>query len=97
MNGLDHISAERRKQIYNRGWSAEHDDTHTSEQLAEAAAFYAIPPKYGHMLVFWPWRGFPHGKEEKSRIKQLAAAGALIAAEIDRLLRESKRELPKKS
>lgn len=88
MNGLDHISAERRRQVYDKSWTAEHDDGHTNEELADAAAFYAIPSKYGELLVFWPWAGFSHGKEDKTRITQLAIAGALIAAEIDRLLRK---------
>lgn len=41
----------------------------------------------------WPWDGQwdkrrKHGRRKNGRIRQLVIAGALIAAEIDRLLRE---------
>lgn len=85
MNGAERIAEERRRQV--RNWGAEHDDLHTDEQLAEAASFYAIPEQYGPMMELWPWDPQPHKKDEYSRIHQLEVAGALIAAEIDRLLR----------
>ena len=79
------------------GWTSEKDDLYTSEQLALAGATYAIPTfcrdDYGGyvystdvpiMFPFSPewWKPTPD-----DRIRELAKAGALIAAEIDRLQR----------
>ncbi|MFW5941910.1 MAG: hypothetical protein ACOC9X_04190 [bacterium] len=80
------IARERLRQIHEEGYSADHDDQHDGEELAEAAAFYAIPEQYGDLLVFWPFGDDPV-RRRKDRVRQLAIAGALIAAEIDRLLR----------
>ena len=88
MDGIEHIRNERKRQI-EIGWSLEHDDDHTNEELASAAAFYSLPEKYGWygwLEILWPWRN-RHKKGDYSRIHQLEVAGALIAAEIDRLLR----------
>ena len=87
MNGADLIKQERIRQISVEGWTPEHDEQWTREQLAEAATFYAAPEKYGEMLAFWPWAPEWNKKREHDRIRQLAIAGALIAAEIDRLQR----------
>lgn len=86
--GLDFIAEERQRQIEVEGWSIEHDAVHTNGELASAASAYA------HQIYFmdskvpmqWPfekewWKPTPEDK-----IKQLAKAGALIAAEIDRLI-----------
>lgn len=43
MTVIDEIAAERRRQIEVEGWTPEHDDEHTAEQLARAAACYARP------------------------------------------------------
>jgi hypothetical protein len=60
--------------------------------LASAAAFYALPEKYGELVGFWPTNWHHHKKRKHDRVKQLAIAGALIAAEIDRLLRKAESE-----
>lgn len=83
-SGIDMIIEERRRQIEIHGFTPEHDEQHTDEQLAMAAAFYAIPEKFGELLVFWPFED-DHNKSKHSRIEQLATAGAWLAAEIDRL------------
>lgn len=88
MKGTDLIRQERTRQVDVLGWTEEHDKQHTNEQLADAAAFYAIPERYGEFLLFWPWDE-PPNKSNKSRIRQLTIAGALIAAEIDRLNEET--------
>ncbi len=93
--GVAMIVAERERQIAAEGYDAEHDDAHGRSQLAQAAAAYAypqdLPTRDGrsvHKRLLWPfedgWR--EHGQEE--RIAELAKAGALIAAEIDRLHRK---------
>lgn len=96
--GLDLITEERQRQITDEGWSAEHDDAHTDGQLADAAAFYAmtedaldfIDEEMGAdmHLHFWPFDLKWCKRTPNNRIKQLQKAGALIAAELDRLLRE---------
>lgn len=90
-SGVELIAAERERQIAEEGWTAEHDDGWVFGQLAQAAWCYlssstktAVPSKWPFMPHWW--------KPELSRKKELIKAGALIAAEIDRLnrLEESK-------
>ncbi len=104
MTGAERIAAERQRQIEQEGWTAEHDDQHTEGELAWAAVCYAAPgwvfrravSEREETLYFDPWPetwGKHWDKRCKhSRIRELEIAGALIAAEIDRLLR--KRETP---
>lgn len=91
MNGIESIAAERQRQIEIEGWSPEHDDEHDAGEMAAAAAAYTFS---GYLssntrvypadpLGFWPWDVSwwkPKGARE-----DLVRAGALIAAEIDRL------------
>lgn len=84
-------------------WSTDHDDGHTDGELAWAAICWAAPtevyrvrgagdPAYSFVDP-WPWdRRFdkrPYGRRatREERIDLLAKAGALLAAEIDRLQR----------
>jgi hypothetical protein len=92
---FDEIELERRRQIEAEGWTPEHDDTHTSGQMALAAACYAMSaaPRNLHDLgIFgrlWPWdRAW---LKPKSRREDLVRAGALIVAEIERLDRAEDR------
>ena len=96
--GVEIIAEERKRQIDVEGWTLEHDSTYFREELAQAAACYAIPEKNRDLTcsfsgtyypILWPngwqikfWKPSP-----ANRIKELAKAGALIAAEIDRLQR----------
>lgn len=83
---------------------------HTGGELALAAACYALPHKYRTQRIWdtqlwqrlWPWAtrwwkpttyGTP-GDTHADRIRELEKAGALVAAEIDRLLAETRRETP---
>jgi hypothetical protein len=90
MAGIDLIASERERQVAEEGWSADHDDTQTHGELAKAAAVYAMPWNGSWKQVTWPWepRSIRHtwGTRE-GRIRELTKAGALIAAEIDRLER----------
>lgn len=93
MNGIELIAQERKRQIEEEGWTAEHDDKWTCGELTKAAAFYALygvelPAGLGFVSELWPW-GMQWCKP-KNRLRNLARAGALIAAEIDRLQREDK-------
>lgn len=92
-DGLALIAAERKRQIEKEGWTPEHDDEHEDEALAKAAACYADPDRrmtFGDypMPVGWPWDAEAWKPTPDNRVRELVKAGALIAAEIDRLKRE---------
>ena len=102
MNGAESILIERRRQIEQEGWMPEHDDRHNEGQLAIAAACYAVAG-FSDVNVFrdwnnfksihydaWPWRPKWDKRKKHDRRRCLVIAGALIAAEIDRLDRKAK-------
>lgn len=92
--GTELIAEERHRQIEKEGWTSQHDDKHNDGDLAAAGGCYAIttfnntidprimPPQWWPFEERW-WKPTPDNK-----IKQLQKAGALIAAEIDRLNRD---------
>ncbi len=80
--GIEIISEERQRQISDKGWTIQHDDIHVDGELAQAAGCYVIRMSYQ-----WPWDDCELKLDDNNRIKELAKAGALIAAEIDRLQR----------
>jgi hypothetical protein len=93
------IIAERERQIDEEGWTAEHDDEHTSEELARASACYALGTGrlYNHRgerlgRWLWPW-DTKWWKPGPDRRRELVKAGALIVAEIERLDRAEGRRL----
>ena len=88
MNGIERIAAERARQVEEKGYTPAHDDTHTAGELAEAAIAYALAGYGKHALAhqFLPWEA-DLGPAFADPIRALEKAGALIAAEIDRLLR----------
>lgn len=110
MTGIELIAAERKRQVEEKGYTAEHDAQHTDSSIAWAAVHFAIPDYVeldhcGIVLHIYPElfaRKATQGKLRvdfqqygRDRIRQLAIAGALIAAEIDRLQRvESATEQP---
>lgn len=95
MHGLNAIALERARQVIVEGWTPEHDDDHTDGSLAVAAACYALEEGERAQVVVdavdpmdaWPWHSDWDKRHKHPRLKQLAIAGALIAAEIDRLMR----------
>ena len=93
MNGAERIAAERKRQIEEEGFTAKHDSDwkHDDSQLAIAAVCYSLPEDYRVDMNFpeeyWPWDWRFWKPTPKNRIRELEKAGALIAAEIDRLLR----------
>jgi hypothetical protein len=94
--GIELIINERKRQIEKEGWTAEHDSQHSWGSLAIAAACYALhhtdaSVKNPHTtnLNGWPWEQM--WWKPKDSIRNLVRAGALIAAEIDRLLRKNRR------
>ena len=100
--GVSLIAAERQRQIEVEGWSLDHDAVeHPGDQLAVAAVAYALPYYWRgtaatDRMDFWPWDAAswkPNSndrnvREAAPRIRELVKAGALIAAEIDRLIAE---------
>lgn len=83
--GVNLIKQERERQIYREGWSSEHDDKHVNNELALAAACYAVPDVFSQ--GYWPPTWDSSWYKSTTRIRDLVKAGALIAAEIDRLQR----------
>ena len=49
--GIDLIADERRRQIEVEKWTPEHDDEHAENELALAAAVYAIPDSIRNMIA----------------------------------------------
>lgn len=89
-DGATLIAAERKRQIEQEGWTAEHDEQNDHCELAIAASCYALPfdkrnPYNGILPNNWPWREEWWKPTPGNRIRELVKAGALIAAEIDRL------------
>jgi hypothetical protein len=93
------VLAERRRQVEQEGWTAEHDDGHRLGEMALAGAAYAgyAAAKIDGDLTlgtkafeFWPWRS-GWWKPKDSR-RDLVRAAALIIAEIERLDRMAAKE-----
>jgi hypothetical protein len=103
MTGIEMIANERRRQLEVKGYGPEHDDLHVDGELAVAAACYAMAgdeAAISRAAVMdvetledaFPWGADCDNRGEKGRIRELVIAGALIAAEIDRLLRLEAKE-----
>ena len=92
-SGVDLIAAERLRQVEVEGWTAQHDHDHPGDDLARAAACYALPDGWRDirggsrrdMPYLWPWASGEWKPTPGDRRRELVKAGALIAAEIDRL------------
>lgn len=102
MNGIELIAQERARQVSEEGWTPEHDDRHVGGELAGAAVCYAVQHlRIGNDFLrrkvetlageLWPW-ATSYWKPSKDPIRNLVKAGALIAAEIDRLQRAEAKE-----
>jgi len=87
-NGTDLITAERERQIRAEGWTPEHDAEHTENELAWAARCYVDQAIFTFTepspTGAWPWDE-SWWKPSPDPVRNLVKAGALIAAEIDRL------------
>lgn len=89
--GADLIAAERQRQISGEGWTPEHDDRHDDFELSAAARCYVQAAWRGKPRrrppADWPWED-EWWKPSDDPVRNLVKAGALIAAEIDRLQRD---------
>lgn len=106
MTGIEAIAKERRRQIEEEGWTAEHDAQHTPSDLAAAAACYALAPagrdrarepQHAATTILtlarrelWPWD--EEWWKPRTLRRDLERAGALCAAALDRLNAEEKRQ-----
>lgn len=93
MNGAERITLERERQIVSEGYDINQDQRYKNGELVDASVSYlivnsvrimyndenAIPHQY-------PWSEESFKSNPNDRIRDLEKAGALIAAEIDRLL-----------
>lgn len=106
LDGVALIAIERRRQTEQEGYGADHDDRHGDCALISAALVYATTAA-GRMTrqeaapslpaLDWPWPMVWPWDEEDWRpsptpVGDLVKAGALIAAEIDRLQRLEARQ-----
>jgi len=91
--GVLRIAEERGRQVIDEGWTSEHDDAHTPGVLAIAGATYALNSTsmalQGNPPNLWPWA--KSWWKPKTALRDLEKAGALIAAEIDRRLRNGEK------
>jgi hypothetical protein len=93
-SGVSLIAAERKRQITKEKFSTKHDDDHRNYELSRAACCYAnmgsggpfSHSDAGRPPEQWPWDS-KCWKPSKNIITNLVKAGALIAAEIDRVNR----------
>lgn len=94
-HAVDDVLAERRRQVIEEGWTAEHDDEHDRAEMAAAALCYVqaacctlgLPrTRVPKLPGFWPWddRWWKPASPDDPR-RDLVKAGALILAEIERL------------
>lgn len=101
MTGVELIAQERQRQLEVEGWTAEHDQQWLKGELAIAAACYAVYGTVVEVLKItaglgsrgfaykdgWPWDSSWDKRYEHNLLRRLAIAGALCAAEIDRIKR----------
>lgn len=81
--GIQLITEERKEQIEKHGWDLANDMDYGRNELVKAALF-CISPKFFE----WPFNWTEEFRKKiikKNRVDQLKVAGALIAAEIDRI------------
>lgn len=95
--GVAAIEAERHRQVEQEGWTPEHDDEHRGGEMAAAAAAYAFSAATADRYYaadpvgFWPWD--MTWWKPRTPVEDLVRAGALIAAEIDRIERVTAKAL----
>lgn len=95
LDGALYIVRERLRQVVGEGYQPEHDAMHRGNELAWASWCYLdraasnnfspTPPQ------MWPWAD-DAWKPGPTRLRMLVKAGALIAAEVDRILADERRE-----
>jgi hypothetical protein len=89
--GVGLIAAERKRQVEAEGWAPDHDDEHLFGELAKRGAALAVAHTDAVVMdgdeQVRPWK-------MHTAPRSLVIAGALIAAEIDRLQRLNAKQTP---
>ena len=96
MNGAKMIAAERQRQIEVKGYTDQEDEYNNDcNELSLAAICYAAPENIyirskrtytaEEYIDPWPWNKDYDNRSKHNRLRRLVIAGALIAAEINRL------------
>ena len=97
IDGTGRIQAERQRQITEEGFSLLQDEKYVKQELIKAARGYLVAAEFAEVLqddfctnllppTYWPWQ-LHWWRPSADPIRNLEKAGALIAAEIDRLKR----------
>lgn len=89
LGGAEQIGTERLRQVQEEGYAPEHDDVHTSDELIFGAIAYldvATGASRNVAATNWAWDRESF-KPTTDPIRNRVKAGAMIAADIDRLLR----------
>lgn len=94
VDGISLATAERHRQVYEEGYTHEHDAAHDPNDLTWAAwclldAAAADSP-HDQVPSMWPF-GEERWKPDQTPLRRLTIAAAMIAAEIDRRLMEDRR------
>ncbi len=93
-DALMRVIRERQRQINQLGYTSANDDQFgVAGELADSAACFALSSTrtFGtDTPAYWPWMSTWHPSD--TPIRDLEKAGALILAEIERLLREKEKE-----
>jgi hypothetical protein len=84
MTGIELITQEREEQINKHGWSLKNDTDYLHNELIKAALF-AINPEQFEWPFYWHEDFRNKIINKPNAIERLKIAGALIAAEIDRI------------
>jgi hypothetical protein len=91
------IFREREKQVYEKNHTPEKDEKYRQKELLRAALCYAAERQLNIRLgeapvagSIWPW-GYRHWSPSDDRLENLATAGALLLAEMEREIRHRER------
>jgi hypothetical protein len=95
LEAIDLVLAERVRQVEELGITTGRDDRYLKDELAMMAACYLYAPRYPFAIATGEKtpNQWPHStgwNPRTSRLRQLEKAGALVIAEIERILRKNK-------
>lgn len=90
---LDDVIAERKRQCEKEGYSTEHDDQYKNNELARAAASYAVGGGLFTINLNVPLQVWPYYWDYKPKDKRqsLVVAAALLLAAVEQYDREQER------
>jgi len=95
--GIELIKEERDEQLFKHCWSSAKDSQYEEGELVDAAMQYLAGDDARHadgMLRHWPISWDRKWYKPGNRLEELKKAGALIAAEIDRINFEQSKPKP---